>query len=168
MNFPNQPTPGPARPAAPPPVLGYSAPATAQGAIDHTVIKKFRDQSLALGVLWILLGCLAGGLVWFVTRGGSGGGGGMGAPLGGAGGLVLGITGALALLWIALGVLTCLKQIWAVYVGLVLSYISVVANLVQLNVCALIILAFVILQAHRVIGWAGKLRAAGVPLTAKP
>jgi hypothetical protein len=166
MTSPNQ--PGPGRP----PTLGYSSPATAPGAIDRTVIKKFREQIHALGGLWILIGGLAGALVVFASAAsggaGAGAGGGITSPLAGGGGLLLGVVGALALFWITLGVFTCMKQMWAVYVGLVLSYISAAGNLIQFNLCGLIILAVVILQAHRVIGWAKQMRLAGVPYNAKP
>lgn len=160
MTSPTPPLPDPGQP----PILGYSSPATAPGQVDRTIIKKFREQILALGVLWILLGCLAGTVVVLA----SGGSRAFGAGLAGEDRLLLGIIAALALFWVVLGVLTCMKQMWAVYVGLVLSYISALGNIIQLRVCALVLLIFVILQAHRVIKWAGQLRAAGFPLTAKP
>ena len=55
-----------------------------------------------------------------------------------------------------------------VYVGLGLSYLSVISNLFNFNLCGMIILVIVIIQAHRVISWAGQLRRAGIPLTARP
>ena len=57
---------------------------------------------------------------------------------------------------------------WAVYVALALSYLSMVGQILNLNICGGIIIILVILQAHRVIGWAKEMRAAGLPLTAKP
>ena len=63
--------------------------------------------------------------------------------------------------------MSCLKQIWAVYVGLVLSYISVIGNLININVCGLVILVVIIIQAHRVIGWSRELTARGIPLNTK-
>jgi hypothetical protein len=57
---------------------------------------------------------------------------------------------------------------WAVYTGLVLSYISLVGNLLQLNLCALAIVIAIIVQAHRVIGFASTIRAAGLPLDTQP
>ena len=68
----------------------------------------------------------------------------------------------------ALGVFSCLKHMWAVYVGLGLSYLSVISNLFNFNLCGMIILVIVIIQAHRVISWAGQLKRAGIPLTARP
>jgi hypothetical protein len=57
---------------------------------------------------------------------------------------------------------------WAVYVALILTYLSLLGQVLRFNVCTIAILIAVILQAHRVIGWANRMRAAGVPLTAKP
>jgi hypothetical protein len=132
--------------------------------MDSKLVKKFRDQIHALGALWIILGSVRVGL--------------SGAALVGAQGelnqwvglshpalwIVLGIEG---LIDISIGVLTCLKHLWAVYLGLVLTYLSLLSLLVS-NWCAALVIVIVILQAHRVIGWARQMRAAGVPLTAKP
>lgn len=71
-------------------------------------------------------------------------------------------------LWFVLGVCTCLKQIWAVYVGLALSYLSVLGNIANKNVCAIVLLIAAIIQAHRVIKWASQMRAAGLSLNTKP
>lgn len=71
-------------------------------------------------------------------------------------------------IWLGLGVSICLKLIWALYVALVLCYLSVIGNLINLNVCGLVILIVVILQSHRVLGWAKQLQQASIPLTARP
>lgn len=134
--------------------------------LDRSLIKKFRDQIHALGALWIIFGAIAAGVGAFVV---------VGAGMG-----LMGVQGAeipaflpflilgLGVMWVVVGVFTCVKQMWAVYVGLGLSYLSLIGNLIQLQVCAVIILVLIILQAHRVLGFAKKLTAAGVPLTAKP
>ena len=82
--------------------------------------------------------------------------------------LILSAIIGLGVVWIVLGVLTCLKQMWAVYAALVLSYLSALGNILQLAVIAIIIMVAVIAQAHRVIVWARQIYRAGVPLTAKP
>jgi hypothetical protein len=125
--------------------------------VDRVMVKKFRDQILALGVLWIIGGTLAAGIgVFGLARPSD-------APV------PLAVVAVLGLAWIVIGVLTCLKHLWAVYVGLVLSYLSLVGQLVTLNLnLGLVVVILVILQAHRVSGWAKRMRAAGVPLTAKP
>jgi hypothetical protein len=43
-----------------------------------------------------------------------------------------------------------------------------VGNAINLNLCGIVILIFVILQSHRVIKWAKQIRQAGLPLNAKP
>jgi hypothetical protein len=154
----------------PPPINPYQAPSLAAGmpAIDareaevRAKIKKFRDQIHALGAFWIIIGTVAIGLGSFVLAGTPGEVIAAGWELLGAIVVVQGIA------WFGLGVATCLKQMWAVYIALVLSYLSILGNLVRFNVCSLIILVVVILQAHRVIGWARELTAAGIPLDAKP
>ena len=78
------------------------------------------------------------------------------------------VIAGMGFIWLALGLLTCLKQMWAVYVALVLSYMSLVSQVLNLNLSGSVILTFVVLQAHRVIGWANQMRAAGVPLTTLP
>jgi hypothetical protein len=129
-------------------------------AIDSTLVKKFRDQMHALGALWIILGSVRVGLslVALVSKANLSQWSGIDHP---AFWTVLGVIG---LIDFAIGVLTCLKHVWAVYVGLALTYLS----LLSLNLCAMPIVLIVIFQAHRVIGWARQMRAAGMPLTAKP
>jgi hypothetical protein len=82
--------------------------------------------------------------------------------------ILSGVVVVTGICWLGLGVATCLKQMWAVYIGLGLSYLSVLGNLLRFNVCSLIIVAIVILQAHRVIGWARELQTLGIPLGTKP
>lgn len=129
---------------------------------DPGIIKSFRQQIHALGALWIILG----GLALLVMALMLGNGNQMNAPRMDAQ-LQMITIGAMGAAWLLLGVFTCLKQIWAVYVGLTLSYLSAIGQLFSLNLCGLAIMAVVILQAHRVIGWANKMRAAGIPLTTK-
>jgi hypothetical protein len=131
----------------------------------HKTLKDFRSQILALGVAWIILAGLAlaaAALAAGVLVGAVGESADDTTPI------LLAIVGVAGLIWGGLGVCACLKKMWAVYVGLVLSYISVAGNLLQLNLCAIVILALIIVQAHRVIGFAKELQRAGVPLTTRP
>jgi hypothetical protein len=124
------------------------------------VLKDFRSQSLALGVVWILLSGLALGAGALLGRG---------LPADDAGSqIILILFGVFGLIWGDLGICTCLKQMWAVYAGLVLSYISVMGSLLSVNVCSLVLLAVIIIQAHRMIGFARELTRAGIPLTMRP
>jgi hypothetical protein len=83
--------------------------------------------------------------------------------------------------WITLGVHACLKKMWAIKTGLVLTYLVLISNVVSwVNdistaggntpspVFGFVMAVGIISQSHRVIAWASKLRKAGVPLTALP
>jgi hypothetical protein len=133
-------------------------------AVDRKLLRKFREQIHALGALWIIIGSLAGVLAVVTLQGNRD----LAAGLGSDEQIVLILIAGMGLVWFVLGVLTCLKHMWAVYVALVLSYGSLVGQVFKLNLCGGIILVIVILQAHRVIGWSKQMRAAGMPLTAKP
>jgi hypothetical protein len=77
-----------------------------------------------------------------------------------------GVTG---LIWIASGVSTCWKQIWAVYVGLVLTCVHFAATVLHGYLCfPSVFLIAAILQSYRVLGWAKELSAAGIPITTRP
>lgn len=152
-NFPN--------PYQPPQIeTPMFAPAPAVNLRLHKALKDFRSQILALGVAWIILAGLALGAGVLI--------GAFGELADEATPILLAVVGVAGLLWGGLGICTCLKQMWAVYTGLVLSYLSVVGNLVQLNMCPVVILVIIIVQAHRVIGLSKELQQAGVPLTTRP
>jgi hypothetical protein len=138
------------------------APSSMPGQLDRDSLdklKKFQQQIIALGGLWIILSLLALGLGGFLLANPAE------TPPGSE--FLVPILLVSGVLHLTIGVMSCLKQIWAVYVGLVISYISVIGNLISLNLCALVILAVVIVQAHRVIGWARELKARGIPLNTK-
>jgi len=145
-------------------------PSVANTEINRQLITNFRQQIHALGAFWILIGALSL-LVSVVAlnnqaaRGVVGGGGFVVIRLDVG---VAVVVAALGVAWIAIGILACLKNVVAVYVGLALSYLSLLANLVQINVIGMLILALVIAQAHRVLSWANKMRRAGVAFTVKP
>jgi hypothetical protein len=148
---------------APPPTAPVVAPEPTNNELLE-MLKNFRSQIVALGAFWIFIG-----VMWCI----------LGLVLTGLiatsvgprveGGVLLGnVLVALGLAWVVLGIMACLKQIWTVYVGLGLSYLSLLGNLLNFNLCGLVILIVVIVQAHRVIGWAGKLTRVGIPLEALP
>jgi hypothetical protein len=137
------------------------------------MVKNFRSQMHSLGGLWIFFSVIVLGLS----------------------ALILGVTVNvmqdpnvravvmlsgiiylfLGVVWGTVGVFTCLKHIWAVWVGLILCYLSLIGNIITFNpskilalIIAFAILGAAIFQAHRVIGWAKQMRAKGIPLTARP
>jgi hypothetical protein len=140
---------------------GHVPTGAASTAAAASLVKDFRTQIHALGGFWIFIGSLALALAAFL--------GGTVDPEESPA-VAMGILGGLGLVWLTLGVLTCYKQLWAVYVGLVLSYLSLIGNLITLNIniCGLILLIAAIAQAHRVIGWAKQMTRMGIPLTTKP
>ena len=146
-----------------PPAIDVGPPTTGAAATPAAarLVKDFRTQIHALGGFWIFIGCLALALAAFL--------GGTVDPEESPA-VAMGILGGLGLVWLSLGVLTCYKQLWAVYVGLVLSYLSLIGNLITLNfnICGLVLLIAAIAQAHRVIGWAKQMTQMGIPLTTKP
>jgi hypothetical protein len=134
---------------------------------DADIAKQFRDQIVALGVMWILvLGIIAGAAATMVTD----------LPVRAPSPVAI-YTGATAVIWIVLGVLACLKQVWAVYTGLVLGYVTIAISIVGVFTgtiegaggcfCSFAAIGVSNLQAHRVIGWARKMRAAGIPLSGR-
>lgn len=125
-------------------------------------LKNFRQQIMALGVLWILFGVLLLAAFGFLMNAQN-----AALPMQ-FDGVLLVVVGGSSAVYLLLGLAACCKQIWAVYAGLVLTYVGLLGQLTQINVCGLIITAVILLQAHRVIGFARKLKAAGIPLSTVP
>ncbi|HEY2411530.1 MAG TPA: hypothetical protein VGI40_04780 [Pirellulaceae bacterium] len=146
-------------PAAPTPVFQPSSGAHERL---HKVLKDFRSQIIALGAFWIFIGVvvIAAGVVVSMSNEASRDPTTMD--------ILVAVFGVMGAIWVALGVCVCLKQIWAVYVALTFSYLSLIGNLLRLQICGIVLLGAVIFQAHRVLRWAKELQAAGIPLTTRP
>jgi hypothetical protein len=129
--------------------IPYEAPAAAltpqeiqfPSTIDRKLAKKFREQIHALGALWIIIGSVVVASAAFAVAGNRSAAGVVGSDVL----ILLMIFGAIGLTWFTLGVLTCLKQMPAVYVALILSYVSLLGQAISLNVCGAVILVIVIL-----------------------
>lgn len=130
---------------------------------------QFHQQIVALGVLWVLMFGVVPGVAAYRFA----------SQVRGESGYLAILLAGSALVWTVLGVLACRRHMWAVRIGLVLSYlipVITVADLVWggpagggggcLYSALFVILS--ILQAHRVIGFARKMRAAGIPLDRMP
>lgn len=146
----------------------YASPTTAPGFSPtglspemSKLVRDFRSQTLALGVLWIIFALLVGGLGIFLLLG-------QAEPFESLAPILAVIFGAISLVWAAAGVGTFCKKSWGIYTGLVMSYIALVGNVVNLNLCGLVIIVVVLFQAHRVLGFMQKMRAAGLPLNTLP
>lgn len=156
----------------------YQAPSAASFHIDpntqssnQLVLKKFRSQVHALGGLWIFFGVMGGvGAIIMIAMMATNGFGNAQrfAEMQGYITVLTGILGIASLAWTTIGVFACFKKLPAIYTGLVLCYLSLVGNLLNINICAVVILIVAIIQAHRVISMAGELRKLGIPLNAKP
>jgi hypothetical protein len=144
--------------------------------IDPDIPKKFREQVHALGGVWIFLGGLVVvGAMYLSTVSQPLVFSLMGSPI------PLAVIAGMGCVWITLGVQACLKKMWALKAGLVLSYLGLISNVVSwvsdistpgsntpFPTFGLVIAIGIISQCHRVISWAGKMQRAGVPLTALP
>lgn len=140
------------------------APLESQRPIDRAMVKKFRDQIHALGALWIIMGGAAAVLATIALLGNRE----VALSLGHGQQIVLVVVALLSVCWLTVGFATCKKQMWGVYAGLALSYLSLLGQVLSFNICATVIVIIVILQAHRVIGWAKQMQAANLPLNTKP
>ena len=155
----------------------YAAPETSpelfsepvRSTIDPVLVRNFRQQIHALGGLWIASGLLALAI----------GVGGFGATAGlwGEPGvdvskdqfkILFATATVVGAIFLFLGVAACMKNMWAVHIGLILAYLSLITEVISINVCSIVITILIIVQAHRVIGWSKLMNAAGVPLTTKP
>jgi hypothetical protein len=145
---------------------------TMRGKADPQTLRAFRKNIHGLGGAWIFFGLVC--------------------VLMGVGAQALGEnrnvdTGALAagyfisaLIWFVAAIFAFLKHMWAVYTGLIFSYFNAACSLFLLAPAlsngssgigvfiGIGIAVAVIVQAHRTITLAGKLKKARIPLTAKP
>lgn len=138
--------------------------------VDPQLVRDFRKQVHALGGVWIFFGVLYLALAFVIPslRPAN-------APVAREQLVAFAVAlGVIALLWLTAGICTCLKQMWAIYFGLVVTYLSILGNLANLlqgkppNVCGIGISIAIIVQAHRTIGWARKMKRAGIPLHVRP
>jgi hypothetical protein len=130
------------------------------------LLKDFRSQSLALGVLWLILAAIIGGgavalllISWDTNE-----------PRGTEAlpAILMAVSVLLGTAYALAGAGTLMKKPWGLYVGLTLSYLGLVVNLIRVNVCGLVIVVVILIQAHRVLKFMSLLRQAGIPLTSKP
>jgi len=138
-------------------------PNTSPG-VDPTLPRRFRQQTEALGALWILLGFLtsvASLIVLFMFPEEA-------AQYVRHSQVVLILAAVMGAIWFVLGVLTLLRFMWAVSIGLILGYFSLVGNVLTLNIVGAVIMIAIIIQAHIVNRLEYQMRVAGLPLTAKP
>jgi hypothetical protein len=122
--------------------------------------KNFREQIIALGGAWIAIGILALVLAGLAAVGMSAGAG-QALPLA-WGMLAVAILAIEGIIWLTAGILTCMRITPAIYVGLAMSYLAIIGSAINLSICAVVLLAFVIFQGHRVLGFAAHLESRGI------
>lgn len=122
--------------------------------VDAKLLKDFRSQILALGVLWIIFGLMSSAFAVSIFTGNLGD---LQQSDPGLWKAMILVIGMLATGWLVSGVLSVMRSIIGVYTGLVLSYLALVASAIQIGVCWVVILIVIIVQAHRVIGFSKKL-----------
>lgn len=154
------------------------------GGLDAKFVNRFRREVHALGGFWIFMGVLQAlfAIGVYASRDPA-----AAARFGGMKEVLMIVAAVFTAVYLLVGVLTCIKSLPAIYVGLVLTYLALAGYLFSLVVvltgappagalvCVLIIFAIwvlintiVVVQGHRVIGWASRLREAGLPLTVRP
>ena len=137
------------------------APAGTLSAENRELLIKFRQQIHAVGGVWIFFGVIYLLLSSYVLFSNPGF-----LNIQSDAAMML---GGLGFVWIALGVYTCRKEMSALTGGLVISYLAVVVGLLTGgNGASIGITVAVIIQGHRVRGFAKTLTAEGIALTAKP
>lgn len=123
------------------------------------MLKDFRSQSLALGVLWLIFAAVVIGLALLVVFNSDEVEGG---PVVAGGLALMGVVYTLA------GVGTLMKQSWGIYVGLTIAYLSLAGSALRINLCGLIFTIAILIQGHRILKFMKQLKAAGIPLDTKP
>jgi hypothetical protein len=151
----NHPFAGDPNPYAPPALIEPAQPSAHSPELSR-VIRDFRSQSLALGVGWVLFGAAALGWSVFLPD--------IGEWLQ----LIRLTVGVIGGCWLVAGIATVAKQPWGVLLGLVISYLAVLASALTFNICLIVILIMFILQGHRVLGYAKQIQAAGLKLNVRP
>lgn len=148
------------------------SPEPVHGEIDWELVRRFRREIHGLAGIWIFFGvvCLGIGLFMLTTDDLAPGGLGIDPELADPGLLTfmkLLLIG-LGVFWFTSGLLAAMKHRAGVILGLGMSYLSLAGNLMQLNVCGLIIVVIVIIQSHRVLKMSKEMIEAGLSLDFRP
>jgi hypothetical protein len=150
----------------PPELNPYASPSAPDALVQQPIVssyqllkdvKQFRAEIHALGGLWIFFGgallALAGISLFAALE----------AEFDVELVVWAGFFVAVALPFLISGVATCWKQLWGVYVGLVMSYLMTVISLPGSLMMAAVF-SVGIFGGHRIISWAKELRRKRIPL----
>lgn len=140
--------------------------------VDPKLVKNFRRNAVALGVLWILSALVNGGLAATMI-----------APIMSPRFAdapddirltiltTVAMLAILAVVWLVAGVGAIMKQVWAFYIGLIVCSIGTISLLVQMQFCPLVITLIMLVYSYKCISDANTIRAAeagsmGAPMAA--
>lgn len=136
----------------------------ASGGRGFDKIERFRKEMNGLGGLWIFLAVMSFGGIAIMANG---------LPGRRLPPEVAVIAAAFGVVLLIAGICTCTKQMWAVYVGLAISYLLLIGSVLSLvngnggGGCVFIFWIISVMQGHRVISWANEMTAAGIPLDSR-
>jgi DNA-directed RNA polymerase subunit M/transcription elongation factor TFIIS len=146
------------------------------GRVDSELIRKFRREAHGVAGLWIVFALLffLSALAWSASDN-------IRRMNPDTASTVAAISVIIGVALMVAGICGALKQLWALYAGLILSYLLTLLLVIGIinaagqqpggvvcPIVMLIALVFGIIQGHRVIGFANQLRRGGVSLTSLP
>lgn len=114
-----------------------------------------RMQMCALGVFWICIGLLCAVLAALTSPGSNG----LAARAGSNSESTSNILMGLSATWFFVGTMTCLQQVWAVYLGMGLSFLVLLSQLKRMNIWTVLIETAVVYYAYKTIRTAKELAA---------
>jgi hypothetical protein len=150
----------------------YASPAIPDALVQQPVVstyemlkdvKRFRSEIHALGGLWIAVGVLPIGmgiLALLETA--------LASQFSSENLVTAGMFLVIGCPFLVIGAFTCCKQMWAVYVGLIVSYVLAGLSLPFCNLLVALICLGGVFGGHRIISWSQELRRKGIPLTTRP
>jgi predicted RNA-binding Zn-ribbon protein involved in translation (DUF1610 family) len=139
--------------------LAGSARISPEGEVSRHTISDFKSAAMNAGAIWLIMGLLAMALFGFLgdrlrfLPGGK---------------EILTIVMCLCVLWIIFGAFSIARQMWAIWSGLILSYLSLLGNVAQVAQgdssvgCGMVLLILAIVKAHKAISLAGEIKRSGV------
>ena len=131
---------------------------SSSGELDRQTISEFKSSVKTAGGIWLASGVLALGFIMLAMGGGK---------LPGIVGGLLVFVAMIAVVWIVIGGFAIARHMWAIWTGLVLSYLSLVGNVMSMaqgesgGICGIAFVIISLVHGHRVIKHAKTIREAG-------
>ena len=122
-------------------------------------LQHYRDQTMLVAVVWSIYGFYYLGIVGLALMDND--------PklrqAAGPNGEGYYIAATLGLAWLVCGLLTGMRHMFAVYLGLVVTYLATALNVLSINLCGLTVCIAMLVIAHRLIATAFRMRSHKVP-----